>query len=134
MMAVAEGRVGRGATVTIHARYTSIHMPPALHGKTCTLLLFEQPGGEIEALFLLDGTIAVTGMAVSLVPLEAGDVVRIPPHLIDDIEPVSEEHRACIEDIKSEYCLRAFYDGRLGDPIVDLSLVLANSTGPSSAR
>src|SRR5687767_7110398 len=104
-----------------------------LHGKTCTLVLFEQPGGEIESLSLVEGLLDMSTDQALLLPQEGGNAVRIPARLVDDIEPVTDEHRECIEEIVSEYCLRAFYEGRLKRGSIDLDAVLAKSTGPSAA-
>ena len=63
------------------------------HGQTCTIVLFLEPAGELEALVLLKGTLDCTGEVPMLVPRDGGDVVRIPEHLMDRIETVTEEHR-----------------------------------------
>jgi hypothetical protein len=109
-------------------------MSLTLHGKTCTVVLFEQPGGKLRSLGLVEGTLRVSGGAVWLVSPEGGSPLRIPPHLVDDIEPVTDEHRGYIEEIASEYCLRAFYDGRLKQKSIDLDAVLAASSSPSTAK
>jgi hypothetical protein len=110
-------------------------MSRGLHGKTCTLVLFEQPGGEIRALHVTSGTLDVGGDGVRLLPEGGGDPVRLPPHLVEDVEPVTDEHRACVDEITGDYCLRAFYDGRLPrrGPI-DLHALLARSSGPPAAE
>ena len=106
-----------------------------LHGKTFTVVLFEQQKGEIRSLSMIEGLLDMSGDdAVFLLPRDGGHPVRIPHHLVEDIEPVTDEHRDCIEEIASEYCLRAFYDGRLKRGSIDLDAVLAKSSGPSAAE
>ena len=97
----------------------------ALHGHTCAILLFEEPGGEIESLSLLQGVLRVDGGEVMLTLDDGGDPVRIPPHLVGSIERVTDELRECLEDIASAYWLRAYYDGRLNRRSIDLTGVLA---------
>ncbi len=104
--------------------------PADLHGQTCAVLLFEEPGGEIESLSVVQGIMQVNGDAVLLLPQDGGEPVRIAPHLLGAIELMTEDHRECLEDIASAYWLRAFYDGRLGPGSFDLSDVLAKCSGP----
>ncbi|HZN66338.1 MAG TPA: hypothetical protein VFB66_13700 [Tepidisphaeraceae bacterium] len=104
------------------------------HGKTCTIVLFEQPGGEIRTLFLVEGVLDTSGDVVFLLPQEGSYAVRIPAHLVEDIEPVTDEHRECIEGLASEYCLRAFYDGRVKRGRIDLDAILAKAYGPSASE
>ncbi len=105
-----------------------------LHGKTCTLVLFELPGGEIKSLHWMEGLLEMRGSTVFLLDKEGGGATRIPPHLVDDIELVTDEHRECMEEIVSEYCLRAFYNGKLKGRTLDIDTVLAKSSGPSAAE
>ena len=108
-------------------------MPADLHGQTCAVLLFEEPGGEIESLSLVEGTLEVSGDAVTLLPDAGGDPVRVPPHLVPAIEPLTDDHREALADITSTYWLRAFFDGRLGPEKFDLSTVLAQCSAPPAA-
>jgi hypothetical protein len=99
-----------------------------LHGESCTLVLFEEPDGEIESLALIDGTLDVRESRVTLLPAD-GDPVPIPSHLVDAIETVTDELRDVLEGLTGTLCLRAFYPHRLPDP-VDLAAVLSGSSGP----
>ena len=114
------------------------HSTPAdLQGQTCAVLLFEEPGGEIESLSLVEGTLEVSGgtdAAVTLRPHAGGDAVRVPPHLVPAIEPLTDDHREALADITSTYWLRAFFDGRLGPKPFDLSTILAQCSGPPAAE
>ena len=101
-----------------------------LHGQTCTILLFEEPGGEIESLSLVEGVLAVEGDAIVLRPASGGEAVRVPQRLVAGIEPMTEDHRACLSDITSTFWLRAFFDGRLSPASIDLTAVLAQCAGP----
>lgn len=106
----------------------------ALHGQTCAILLFEEPGGEIESLSLVEGILEVSDAAVMLVPDAVGDPVRVPPHLVPAIERLTDDHREALADITSTFWLRAFFDGRLGPGKFDLSTVLAQCSGPPAAE
>jgi hypothetical protein len=101
-----------------------------LHGQTCAILLFEEPGGEIESLSLVEGVLEVNGDAVMLLPVSGGEAVRVPQHLVAGIVPLTEDHRACLADITSTFWLRAFFDGRLSPTSIDLTAVLAQCSGP----
>jgi hypothetical protein len=94
-------------------------------------VLFVEPGGELESLVLLVGTLDCTGEVATLLPDEGGEVVRIPEHLMDLIETVTDEHRECLEDLHKPYCLRAFYDGGLDEDHVDINAVLKECSGES---
>lgn len=100
-----------------------------LHGQRCTIVLFVQPGGELESLMILAGTLDCTGEAPTLQPDEGGETVRIPEHLIDLIEPVTDEHREILEDITTPYCLIVFYNGRLEGENVDVNALLDQCAG-----
>ena len=104
----------------------------ALDGQSCAVLLFEEPGGEIESLSLVEGVLQVRGDAVTLLPSLGGEPVRLPPHLVAAIEPLTDDHRECLADITSTYWLRAFFDGRLSATPFDLSDVLARCSSPPS--
>ena len=101
-----------------------------LHGQTCAILLFEEPGGDIESLSLVEGVLRVDGDAVTLLPASGGEAVRVPQHLVSGIEPLTEDHRACLSDVTSTFWLRAFFDGRLSPTSIDLTAVLARCSGP----
>jgi hypothetical protein len=119
---------GRGGV----SRVTLGAMRDDLNGESCTIVLFEEPGGEIESLALIDGTLDVCGPRVGLLPA-GGDPTPIPPHLVDAIEPVSEELRDVLEDLTGTLCLRAFYPRRLPEPL-DLTAVLEACAGPPMER
>lgn len=106
----------------------------ALHGQTCAILLFEEPDGEIESLSLVQGVLQVSGDAVLLLPALGGTQVRISPHLVPAIEPMTDDHRACLADITSTYWLRAFFNGRLTPASIDLTAVLAKCSGPPTVE
>jgi hypothetical protein len=108
-------------------------MSATLHGQACTIAVFVEPAGELEALVLVKGTLDCTGDVPTLLPQDGGDVVRIPEHLMDLIETVTGEHRECLEDLKTPYWLRAFYDGRLHEGPVDLTAVLVSCSSESAA-
>jgi hypothetical protein len=106
-----------------------------LHGKSCTLILFEEPDGELGSLCTLDGVLDFSADGVVfLLPDEGPEAVRIPPHLVELIEPVTDEHRECLDGLASAYCLRAFYNGLLNESPIDLDAVLAKSSGDSAAE
>ena len=105
-----------------------------LHDQTCAILLFEEPGGEIESLSLVEGVLRVDGGTVELLTESGGAPVRVPPRLVDAIELMTDDHRECLADITSTYWLRAFYDGRLGRKPFDLGAVLAKCSGPPAVE
>ena len=58
------------------------------NGKSCMLVLFEQPGGEIRSLVLLEGVLSFgPGGSVSIV--HEGGALPIPANLADAIEALS---------------------------------------------
>ena len=105
-----------------------------LHDQTCAILLFEEPGGEIESLSLVEGVLRVQGHDVVLLTASGGEPVCIPRRLVDAIELMSDDQHECLADITSTYWLRAFYDGRLGEKPFDLGAVLAKCSGPPAAE
>ena len=106
----------------------------ALDGQTCAILLFEEPGGEIESLSLVQGVLRVAGGAVvDLLPAEGGEPVRVPPHLVPAVERLTDDHRECLADVTSTYWLRAFFDGRLSRTSFDLGAVLAQCPPPPAS-
>lgn len=107
-----------------------------LHGQRCTIVLFVQPGGELESMMILSGALDCTGDAPTLQPDEGGETVRIPGHLIDHLEPVTDEHREILEDLTTPYCLIVFYNGRLEGENIDVNAVLEQcdvEPGPESS-
>ena len=110
------------------------HSTAGLDGQTCAVLLFEEPGGEIESLSLVQGVLRVSAGGVDLLPAQGGEPVRIPPHLVAAVERLTDDHRDCLADITSTYWLRAYFDGRLDPTSIDLGAVLAQCpTPPPSA-
>jgi hypothetical protein len=103
-------------------------MRDALHGESCTIVLFEEIDGEIESLALIDGTLEVRGTRISLLP-DGGEPIPIPPHLVSAIEPTTAELRDALEEITGPLCLRAFYPRQLPAPL-DLAQVLSECVGP----
>ena len=106
----------------------------ALHDQTCAILLFEEPGGEIESLSLVEGVLRVDGDVVMLLPATGGDPVRVPPRLVGAIERMTDDQHESLADITSTYWLRAFFDGRLSEQPFDLSAILARCSGPPAVE
>jgi hypothetical protein len=111
-------------------------MVPEADGQGCMLVLFEEPGGEIASIFLLEGVLAFGSDGTVTLVNEEGGALPIPAHLADAIEEVTDEHRECIEDLAEiPYCLRASYDGRLNKKLIaDLESVLRKCSGPPTAE
>jgi hypothetical protein len=63
-----------------------------------------------------------------------GGAVRIPPHLAELVESVTPEHRECVEELNSDYCLRAIYPGRVAAAPIDLDAILEKCAGPPTAH
>lgn len=105
----------------------------AVDGQTCAILLFEEPGGEIESLSLVEGVLRVAGDVVDLLPAQGGEPVRIPPHLVPAVERLTDDHRECLADVTSAYWLRAYFDGRLSQTSFDLTAVLAQCPRPPAS-
>ena len=87
-----------------------------------------------QGILLVDGTLDCTGEVPVLLPFDGSDPIRIPEHLMDLIETVTDEHRECLEELTTPYCLRASYDGRLDEHDVDIDAVLAHSSGDLEAE
>ncbi len=112
-------------------------MTALLHGKTCAILLFEEPDGAIESLSLVQGVLRAVDSsgdgnpaAVWLLPDAGGDPVPVPPHLAAAIRPTPPELRESLTDVVSAMWLAAYFDGRLDPRSIDLAAVLARCTGP----
>ncbi len=122
-----------------------------LHGRSCTIILHQLSPNHDRGITLFDGVLELAGGSVfvrrdvpKLIP-EARQLhshrtrppdwrylttlVRVAPHLIERIKPVTAELREAFEnELETELYLDAYYNGRSRLRTLGWDAVLAEST------
>jgi hypothetical protein len=101
----------------------------SLDGKSCTIILVQLPPNHDRGVKGLEGVLELRNGAIHLRPKDSENPVVIPPHLLDRFEPVTDELREGFEiDFQTEFCLRAYYNGRRRLRTLGWNAVLAQAT------